>query len=179
RLGHLRVRLRQGAVLLVQLREQAYVLDRNDRLIGKGLEQCDLLVAEGSDGSPGHRDGAHWPVIPEHRDGEDSSVDAERVGDLRVLAHVSDLDDRGREDRTRRDAEAARWLGKRLPSCIDLVGRPPVLSPEVDEVSVEWIETGQVSLTQARRSPGDGLEGRLDTCRGAGDYPQDLSGRCL
>ena len=47
RLGHLRMGLRERPVLLLQLREQPDVLDGDDRLVGEGLEQRDLLSREG------------------------------------------------------------------------------------------------------------------------------------
>src|SRR5262249_15775048 len=38
--------LREGLVLLLQLREQPHVLDGDDRLVGEGLQKRDLLVRE-------------------------------------------------------------------------------------------------------------------------------------
>src|SRR4029450_8168811 len=49
RLGHLRMGRGQGTILLLQLGEQAHVLDRDDGLVGEGSEQRDLLVCEGAD----------------------------------------------------------------------------------------------------------------------------------
>ena len=42
RLGDLRMGCRERPILLLQLREQADVLDRDDRLIGEGRHQIDL-----------------------------------------------------------------------------------------------------------------------------------------
>src|SRR5215831_11787496 len=44
RFSHLTMSLGQSAILLLQLREQAHVLDRDDGLIGEGLKQGDLSV---------------------------------------------------------------------------------------------------------------------------------------
>ena len=44
-------RLREVAVARLQLLEQPHVLDGDDRLVGEGLEQRDLLVREGLPGS--------------------------------------------------------------------------------------------------------------------------------
>ena len=47
RLGDLGMSLGDSAVLLLQFREQAHVLDGDDGLVGEGLEQLDLLLREG------------------------------------------------------------------------------------------------------------------------------------
>ena len=44
RLGHPRMRLGEGFVLLLQLSEQPHVLDRDDGLVGERFEQRRLLV---------------------------------------------------------------------------------------------------------------------------------------
>src|SRR5262249_45872560 len=46
RLGHLRIGLCEGLVLLLQLLEQAHILDRDHRLVGEGLEKGDLPLRE-------------------------------------------------------------------------------------------------------------------------------------
>src|SRR5215831_13529624 len=46
RLAHLRMRLRQRLVLLLQLRKEPHVLDGDDRLVREGLEEGDLGVGE-------------------------------------------------------------------------------------------------------------------------------------
>ena len=51
--------------------EQADVLDRDDRLVGEGRHQLDLLVGEGLDLRPPDHDHAEDSALPEHRDGED------------------------------------------------------------------------------------------------------------
>ncbi len=45
----MRVRLRERPVLLLQLREQAHVLDSDHRLVGEGLEEGDLPFREEAD----------------------------------------------------------------------------------------------------------------------------------
>src|SRR5262245_14164768 len=42
------MRFRERPILLLQLLEQPHVLDGNDRLIGKRLEQRDLTIREGA-----------------------------------------------------------------------------------------------------------------------------------
>src|SRR5215468_10840714 len=41
--------LREISIALSQLREQAHVLDRDDRLVRKGLQEGDLCIREGPD----------------------------------------------------------------------------------------------------------------------------------
>src|SRR5262245_18839757 len=45
-LADLSMSLRKRLILLLKLFEQAHVLDRDDGLVGKGLEEPDLLVRE-------------------------------------------------------------------------------------------------------------------------------------
>ena len=54
RFGHFRVGLYDRPVLLLQLREQAHVLDRDDRLVGEGLEERRPACRE-TDGPPVRR----------------------------------------------------------------------------------------------------------------------------
>jgi len=54
-----------------QLVQQARVLDGNDGLIGKILEQRDLPFGKGLDPRPANHKNAYDGVVPEHRDCED------------------------------------------------------------------------------------------------------------
>jgi hypothetical protein len=66
-------RRRQLAVARLQLGEQPRVLDRNDGLVGEGLQQGDLVVGERPWLRPSHRDGSDRGAVPEHRHREDGS----------------------------------------------------------------------------------------------------------
>ena len=57
---------------LLRLLEQAHVLDRDDGLVGEGLQQLDLLVRETA-ARPAAADGdrAERPALAQHRHGDD------------------------------------------------------------------------------------------------------------
>ncbi|HET9480292.1 MAG TPA: hypothetical protein VFP98_00920, partial [Candidatus Polarisedimenticolia bacterium] len=58
--------LRERVVLLLELREEAHVLNRDDRLVGEGLQQLDLLRAERSGLSSANVDGPDRLSVAEH-----------------------------------------------------------------------------------------------------------------
>ena len=60
-------RLRQRLRPRLQLLEQAYVLDRDNRLVGEGAQQRDLLVRERVLFLPADRDGSHRRVVAHQR----------------------------------------------------------------------------------------------------------------
>jgi len=64
-LGHLGMSLRERLVLLLQLGEQAHVLDRDDRLVGKGLDERNLLVRKRPDLEAANENDAERLVLPE------------------------------------------------------------------------------------------------------------------
>ena len=43
--------LRERAILLLEFGEQPHILDSNDRLVGEGLQKCDLCVGEPAAGA--------------------------------------------------------------------------------------------------------------------------------
>src|SRR5689334_10786991 len=57
-------------VLLLQLREQAHVLDRDHRLVGKGLKEHDLLVAEGTHFASADKDRANGNALTQEGSAE-------------------------------------------------------------------------------------------------------------
>ena len=64
--------------------ELPHVLDGNHGLVGEGLEQLDLRVAERDRFEPCDVDGADRRVAPQHRDRQDGAV-ADRAGSLRIV----------------------------------------------------------------------------------------------
>ena len=95
--------LGQVAVLRLQLREQADVLDGDDGLVGEGRHQVDLLLGEGPDVAPPHDQGPDGFALAEERHGQHGAI-AEggllnrRRGVLGVLPHVVDVNDPALED---------------------------------------------------------------------------------
>ena len=59
--------LRERPVLLLQFRKEPHVLDGDDRLVGEGFEQGDLIVREATEFATGHRDRSDSVVVTEYR----------------------------------------------------------------------------------------------------------------
>ena len=105
--GLLLERLGQLAVARLQLGEQADVLDRDDRLVGEGLEQRDLLVGERANLLATDEDGADGRAVAEQRHGEDGPVAGTRLEgsadrEIRLVdgEHIVDVDGSPLRDRT-------------------------------------------------------------------------------
>src|SRR5262249_47248709 len=47
--------------------EEPHVLDRDDGLVGEGLQEVDVLLGEGARRSPRNGDRPDWTPFPEHR----------------------------------------------------------------------------------------------------------------
>src|SRR5262245_16597958 len=100
RLGDLGMSRRQRPVLILQLREQAHVLNGDDRLVREGLEQRDLVAGEPAGLATGHRDRSDRPVVAEHWHRNPASVATETSVGARgfwpsgIGVGVSDIDRR-------------------------------------------------------------------------------------
>src|SRR4030095_7662187 len=139
-LGHLRVRCRKRLVLLLQLGEQPDVLDSNDRLIGKGTNQCDMRVGEGCHDVPGDENGAARDAFMHHRDGYNATVAdrrSSRKSVLRILADVCHMDDVARQDRASAQGSPARRARRSLFHRSESLWIDVVLRGQVQELSVE------------------------------------------
>jgi hypothetical protein len=66
--------IRQGPILLLQFREQPHVLDRDDRLVGEGLEERDFVVVESTGLAAGDRDRSDRGIAEQHRHHQDALV---------------------------------------------------------------------------------------------------------
>src|SRR5262249_40064940 len=62
--------LAQFCIALLQFLEQPHVLDRNDCLIGKGLEQLDLFLCKGTDFCPANVDRSDGNSLSKQRCGK-------------------------------------------------------------------------------------------------------------
>src|SRR5262245_35320736 len=69
--GDLPMRLGQRAILFLQLREQADVLDRDDGLVSESLEEGGFGGREAPDFGPGHGDDTYGVLSTQHRHGHD------------------------------------------------------------------------------------------------------------
>src|SRR5262249_12529375 len=72
---------------LLQLCKEPHVLDSDDRLVGEGLEQCDLLIGEGARFTARDREGTDAFTSPHHGDDEQTTI-AKIVCQLSVAIRV-------------------------------------------------------------------------------------------
>src|SRR5215813_3364204 len=88
-------RLREFACACLHLVEQAHVLDGDDGLVGKGLDQLDLLVAERPKYRSEKNEGSTKFVAPKHRHAEhrpqwEDVLRAEGI--FGISSHICDMD---------------------------------------------------------------------------------------
>src|SRR5262249_14794345 len=88
-------RLREFAGACLHLVEQPHVLDRDHRLVGKGLDQLDLLVGKGLEFGLQHHDNPAKSPFAEHRNRQYGAVILlfDQFGKLIVglLKYVADM----------------------------------------------------------------------------------------
>ncbi len=169
-------RRRQLAVARLQLREQPRVLDRNDGLVGEGLQQGDLVVGERPRLRPSHRDGPDRGAVPEHRHREDGSragLGQSGGGMLGVIEHVRRMDDGSGEDRAPGHGALPRRERKHSVQDVGGLGRPGVMGRDVDQTTVESKDGPVGRLAEAYRVLDDRVEDRLGVGRRARDDPED------
>ena len=169
---------------LLQLLEQADILDCDDRLSGEGLEQLDLPRGEGHRVPPNDGNRPDRPTLPQHRrhqDGPDAGHphSLARPGRLRIRLDVGHVHDRPVQDGPRAHilpSERNRAHGSDgfVHSRTEVVG-----GDAMELLPVEPPRRAGQPVEEAPRAPDDGVERRLDIGRRARDYPQDLGRRRL
>src|SRR4030095_14335548 len=110
---------------MLELLEQPDVLDRDDRLIGKCLQECYLRSGERPGFWACDADSADRVPFADQGNGEYASVSCGECGagrcGLPVFEHVGDLDDAARQDRARGTNVAAGGsredLAERISGC--------------------------------------------------------------
>ena len=109
-------RLRQVTVPRLELLEQPHVLDRNHRLIGKGLQQLDLTLGEEPDSGSCNAQHADGSPLAEHGDNHLAAVAEEaRSGPrhgrgIRLDLQVGDVHDLAAKDGQPGQALPTRWV---------------------------------------------------------------------
>src|SRR5712692_6825488 len=66
--------LRERTVFLLQLSKEPDVLDGDDGLVGKGIEEPDLFVRKGTDLHAANGNGAQWNSLTQQGRGKDRSM---------------------------------------------------------------------------------------------------------
>src|SRR6266508_6354189 len=161
-------RFTERTVLRLQLLEQPDVLDRNDGLVGEGLDQCDVRVGERCYDVAGYEYGPAGDAFMHHRDGENAAI-ADRRGSrkcvLRILADVWHVDDGTRQDRASAQGTPARRSRISLPHRSESLRIYVVVRRKVQELSIEANHKSVDRVTQPRRIRRDGFKHGLDVAR--------------
>jgi len=174
--------VRQLLVALLQLREQAHVLDGDQRLVGEGLQERDLALAERPGFGAADRDGADGAAVAHHGHAEGRAESRRDRGlpsrMLRVRQDVGNVDDhavtnrpgsgcgRGVGDAPRIDASESVELGR--ARAIRRLRLHPLALQARDEPDL-----GVAELDRALRDDG---EDRLEIGGGAADHLEDITG---
>src|SRR5215470_3754396 len=171
-------RARKGGGPGFQFLKQAHVLDGDNRLIGKGLEQFDVLFRKSARLGSAHRDASYWRRAAIHGDRE-IGANSYRVKSLQ---------------RGRRDSRISLDIGHVKDSTFT---DDPRVVWNVTDVYPEWWGIGRVAIPRdvlapfvgqkmnrarrcsahLRRVTRDGIEYRLHICGRARDDLKDLTGR--
>src|SRR4029434_1705484 len=130
-------RIREGTIAPLELREQPDVLDGDDRLVGEGLQERDLPVAEGADLASPQRDRSDRDPIPHHRDREHRTVARElvdRPSVVRISLYVVNMDGGAVEERAATGGRPVGPEGKHpSPDDLQLSGRNVAVRGQADE----------------------------------------------
>jgi len=172
-------RLGQLRIAGLQLLEQAHVLDGNYRLVGEGLQQSDLRLAERLRFQPPDGDRADRLAAEQHRHGQRAPVlDAERYGPVvvGVFEHIRYVDHRPIEDRPAGRGRPARAKGEQLFHRLHPFGPDVLIGGQVHQLAVVPPDHAVGATAQPHGFAGDGVENRLDVGGRARDHAQDLAG---
>ncbi len=177
------MRVRQRAVLVLQLPEQPHVLDRNDGLVGEGLEQRYFLVGKCACFAARNGNRPDGLALAQHRNGDDASKAAKPryftrswsdpwVGLCVCHERWSSIADGSRV--------APRVAGNRTrvlsSHCFIVFSVPCRQGCQMKRVADHPGEGRAVAGQQPLRALNDRVENRLLIGRRAGDHPQDCAG---
>ena len=180
RFGNLFMRLCQRMILLLQLREQPHVLDGNDRLVRKSLEEAGLLVGK-----------RVYLGAPELNDADDRALAHEgsaqcraktylrgegaRFGKLvRLSLKVGDLNGSLLEDGTPAQGAPYDWKQE-----VHGLGNRAMVGGRAQVISVDPEDRRVVSSAEASGALDHRVQDRLEIRRRPADHAQDLRGRRL
>src|SRR5262244_3569819 len=155
----------QLTVARLQLREQAHVLDRDDGLVGEGLQELDLAIGERPGLGARHLDDADGSTLPQHGD-EEAASPADRAAQglmlvLRVEVDIGYVDNRALEDRPA-CKEGPGWARREYAMrCLEGLRSVVVLGDKIEQLAVELIERAEESAAQPHRAADDRVKNRL------------------
>ena len=163
--------------------EQPDVLDCDDRLVGEGLQQLDLLVGERPGSARVHDDGADGRAVAQHRHGEDAPIAGRREhawSRYRGPRSTSGIwTRRPVEDRpAARLCRAGRHRDRRVEGS-SASGRHVVRATRWTSSPSNREDCAESASHRRTRAARDGLEDGLDVGGRARDDTQDLARRRL
>jgi len=175
RLGHLGMGLGESPILLLQLREQAHVLNRDHCLVGEGLEEGDVLVGERSDFPAPEQQVADCLSVLQQRDSHNGASRVsmgqpeafrELVGGRQDIRHV---------DRPTLDYGATADPTGYHPT--DGIGPDSsVMRNQSNLITVSSVDKDVLGLAQLRRALGHRVQHGLKIGRRTANHSQDLCG---
>jgi hypothetical protein len=175
----------QGAILLLQFREQPDVLNGDDRLVGEGLEERNLPVAEGTHLLASDKDRPDRHAFTQQGSSQSrpralSDLRRPRTWELSVdrRRQVMDVDDLPIEHC------AARHV---VPSQCPAIGRRTherghlgaIRGHQVQTIAVELQDLRITGIAETRSPFGHGVHDRLQVRRRVADHLEDLARRRL
>src|SRR5215472_2194156 len=172
--------LGQRAVLLLQLRKQPHVFDRDDGLVREGLEKSDLFVGKGIDLYSSYRHHADAGAPSHERHGE-NRLEADLASEFPTLREVLRLGDVVHVDRFAvqdgAPADEASREGHVAARC-DYRNRP-VVGDQTESFGLEEVNASVVRATDTRGVRHDDVEHWLEVTGVATHGPEDLRRRRL
>src|SRR5215470_18314397 len=166
---------REGAILLLELREQPYILDRDDGLVGEGLEQRDLLVSEGMDFGPADYDHADRYSFTQKRRRQHGAKATTDPWKLRLQPGRDVIDmDRPAFD----NGESSRIITADRTSRVGQ-GKGSKPGDEPQRVTLDAADYRVVCSAESSRILGNGIENRLDIGGRLTDDTKNLACRRL
>src|SRR5215467_7224988 len=164
---------------LLRLVEQPRVLNRDDGLVSKRLQQLDLAIRKWTGFGPIHIDCPNRDAVAQHRNRHGASEEvpdgAKRI--LSVRIDIRDVLDDPIEDCPTTSAPPV-WGGwKFTPQGVDARRRPPTMSRKVKQCSVEPKDGTELRLTELLGASRYRIEHWLDVGRRTGNHAQDFA-RC-
>src|SRR5438094_3268163 len=159
--------------------EQPHVLNRDDGLIGEGLDERDLLVGERLYLTTPYRDGSERRPLPQHRHGQERSVASGKTLVLGVDCDIVKMDHVPLEYGAAPPRLSPRTPREPLPKELEGLGPIAVGRRDVEDLPIESSYPTNGRVTQPGGTTRDRVKHRLGVGRRAGDHSQDLTGRRL
>src|SRR5262249_5156507 len=159
---------------------QPHILNRDDGLVGEGLQECNLVLGEATRLAAGYQDGPDRVGVTQDRDDGPASIAMETCSETRPLRHAGiDFVADGCERppvpyRLRGEARGLKGLGKQRPNTGLTRFVRGFEGGEFDLISNDGGEITAICREQANRTSEDRVEHRLYVRLRLADDAQDV-----